>query len=148
MGSTPKPRSIQPSLSELLDALTVYQIKEVMDASNNESYAEESKAIESDIDGILQVSDIKSIGDFLRLVVALSQINLHIWHVKEEMQTNPDRFDECTKLGHQLNGIRNQLKNRILTAAQGVEQSGVRTNLGTDGLEGWQLSILGGDVDA
>jgi hypothetical protein len=47
-----------------------------------------------------------------------------------------------------LNGIRNQLKNRILTAAQGVEQSGVRTNLGTDGLEGWQLSILAGDVDA
>lgn len=139
------PRSIHPSLSELLDTLTVYQIKEIMDASNSESYAEESRAIESDIDDLLEVSDIHSIGDFLRLVVALSQVNLHIWYVKEEMQKYPERFDECTKLGHQLNGIRNQLKNRILTATQGVEQSGVRTNLGTDGLEGWRLSILDGD---
>ena len=141
-------RSVHPSLAELLDSLAIYQIKEVLDAPRSASYATEAKAIESDIDGILNESDIPSIGDFLRLVIALAQINLHIWHVKDEMQTDSSRFDECTKLGHQLNGIRNQLKNRILTAAAGLDQSGVRTNVATDDLEDWQLSILTGDPDS
>ena len=102
---------------------------------------------EADLDGVLASIDIRSIGEFLRLLVALSQINLHIWHVKDQIKADPTRFDENTKLGHQLNGIRNQLKNRISRIESEEDLSGARTNTGTDGLEGWQLSILTGDSD-
>ena len=145
MGSSP--RTIVPPLADLMDSLTIYQIKQVMDAQNSASYAVEMNAIEADLDGILASIDIRSIGEFLRLLVALSQINLHIWHVKDQIKADPTMFDENTKLGHQLNGIRNQLKNRLSAIESGEDPSGVRTNTGTDGLEGWQLSILTGDSD-
>lgn len=141
-------RSVNPSLAELLDSLTVYQIKEVLDAPSSVSHAEEMKAIESDLDGLISTNDIPSVGDFLRLVIALAQVNLHIWHVKGEMGTDQERFDDCTKLAHQLNGIRNQLKNRIMEVAAGHDRSAARTNVGTDDLEGWELSVLTGDPDS
>ncbi len=136
-------RRINPSVAELLDRLTVDQIKEVLDPEHATSYAAEMAKLEHDIDLLLQEHGVRLGGHLIALVVALAQINLHLWHTKDEMQAVPDRFHECMKLAHQLNGLRNQLKNRILDIVGGVPVPVERkTNISTEDLQGWHLSVL------
>lgn len=133
---------VQPSLAELIDRLTIDQIKEVKDAANSNDYTKEMRDIEHDLDLCILCSKIKLNSYLIRLIIALAQINLHIWHTKETMQREPTQFKKCMKLAHQLNGLRNQIKNRILDLATAEFDTIKQTNIDTDNLNGWQMSVL------
>ena len=79
----------------------------------------------------------------VRAIIQISQINLHIWHNKDAMQSQLDNEPEylrLLKLSHQLNGIRNTMKNYLVELEGGVESSHKRTNFETDGLN-WNHEI-------
>ena len=136
-------RNITPSISELIDRLSVDQIKEVLISSGKESFGGEIQRIEDELDGIfLHIGQPTITSWFLRLVIALAQINLHIWKEKERMVIDSSSFEEHLKLSHQLNGLRNQLKNNLFEGADSKERSLAKTNIDTEDLEGWKLSIL------
>lgn len=134
-------RFIQPSFSELIDKLTIDQIKQVL-LTEKENYADEMQKIEHDLDLWLKQKKIVIDSSFIRLIVALAQINLHIWKTKEVMQTTPDRFQDSMKLAHQLNGIRNQIKNILMQKSCKDKYIIRKTNTETDNLEGWKFSII------
>ena len=72
-------RKYLPTLSELIDRLSIVQLKEVFISEHKDEYAKEIKDILHDIDILLPKSDgIDS--DMIRAIVVLSQMNLHIWH--------------------------------------------------------------------
>ena len=79
----------------------------------------------------------------IRMIIILSQINLHIWNNKDEMQRNLDNEEEYMKflkLSHQLNGIRNKIRN-IFLDEEGISDIGhVRSNFETDGLD-WDFKL-------
>lgn len=131
-----------PSLAELMDCLTVVQIKEVLDIRNSVRYGETISRITYDLDQIFSEIEIEIDVNFIRLIIALSQINLHIWKNKDIMLDEPDRFNECMKLAHQLNGLRNQIKNTILVKTGLSDQPMAKSNVDTDDLQGWSMSIL------
>lgn len=135
-------RHVNPSLSELIDRLTVDQIKEILIPKGNKSFAKEIEHIEYDLDMIFSQSDYVLTSRLIRLVVALAQVNLHIWNAKERMMNDPERFYEHLKLSHQLNGIRNQLKNDLLEKTGIGEHSSAKTNVDTENLKGWNISVL------
>ncbi|MCX6328966.1 MAG: hypothetical protein NTZ85_05545 [Bacteroidia bacterium] len=135
------PRRCHVSFSELLDRLSIAQIKEVMLSEERSSYSEEIRRIMHDITLIIEENNIKPTAHFLRLVIVLAQINLHIWHIKETMMKNKSRFDECMKLAHQLNGIRNQVKNMLLEESGFIDATKKRTNVNTDNIQGWHFSL-------
>jgi len=128
-------------LAELIDRLTIGQIKEVLIPENKESYAQEMKKLAHDIDLIIEERDLKLSARLIRIIIILSQMNLHIWHNKDKMQKDPERYSELLKFAHQLNGIRNQMKNLLLEETRDKEKSAIRTNFNIDGLEGWDISI-------
>jgi len=134
-------RKYKVPLAELIDRLTVDQIKEVLLSEGKSSYANEMEIIEHDINLIVTERGIGFNARLLRIVVALSQLNLHIWLLKERMQQEPEKYNDFLKLAHQLNGIRNRMKNLILEETGDREKSAQRTNVGTDGLTGWDVSI-------
>ena len=68
-------------------------------------------------------------------------MNVHIWYNKDKMKYDANRYDKHLKLAHQLNGLRNQMKNLLLEESGEVEKGLERTNFDTDGLEGWDISI-------
>ena len=127
--------------SELLDRLTIDQIKEVCIPEHQISYAEEMQQLMHDIDLIIEEKEIKLTARFIRLIVILAQINLHIWRTKETMMNDPEGSEASMKLAHQLNGIRNQIKNLLMEQADFRVSTGKRTNINTDNLEGWNISI-------
>ena len=134
-------RQVLVSFSELLDRLTINQIKEVLIPEHRASYAEEIRQLMHDIDLIIEEKGIKLTARFIRLIIILAQINLHIWRTKETMMNDPGSFEASMKFAHQLNGIRNQTKNLLMEEADSKDFTGKRTNINTDNLEGWNISI-------
>ena len=104
-------RKYLPTLSELIDRLSIVQLKEVFIPEHKKEYAEEIKDIIHDIN--LELSEKSCIlkGEDIRAIVVLAQMNLHIWH--NETKYRAGEGDGNLGLTHGLNGIRNTAKNII-----------------------------------
>jgi predicted nuclease with TOPRIM domain len=126
--------------AELIDRLAVDQIKEML-FDDNKSITKEIQNLSDDLEHIIGEKEVIFTTRLLRIIVALSQINVHIWYLKDKMQEDEERYDELLKLAHQINGVRNRLKNLLLEEFGDKEKSLLRSNFDTDGLEGWEVSI-------
>ena len=104
-------RKYLPTLSELVDRLSIIQLKEVFIPEHKNEYSKEIQDIVHDIDLILEDEDVRLSGKDIRAIVVLSQMNLHIWH--NETQYRAGTGDGNLGLTHGLNGIRNTAKNMI-----------------------------------
>ena len=137
-------RRFLPPLAELIDRLAVDQIKELTFQDGKEAVRDEMKRVEHDINVIIAEKDIKLDARLIRVIIALAQLNLHIWNNKDVMEGLADdqgRYLALLKLSHQLNGIRNQLKNHLLVIGGDKDAASLRSNFNTDGLDGWDISI-------
>tara|TARA_A100001515_G_scaffold97986_1_gene78868 strand:+ start:599 stop:1006 length:408 start_codon:yes stop_codon:yes gene_type:complete len=104
-------RKYLPTLSELIDRLSIVQLKEVFIPDHKDEYSQEISDICHDINILL--SNSKNIdADFVRAVVVLSQMNLHIWHNESNYRKGIKEGNNL-ELTHGLNGIRNTAKNKI-----------------------------------
>jgi len=112
-----KERRYLPTLSELIDRLSIVQLKEVFIPEHKDEYAQEIRDIVHDID-VLLPDDSDVDGDLIRAVVVLSQMNLHIWH-NESNYRKGIKDGNNLELTHGLNGIRNTAKNKIQEVAGG-----------------------------
>ena len=102
-------RKYLPTISELIDRLSIVQLKEVFITEHKEEYAKEIKDIVHDIDMLMNWE--KPTGEMIRAIVVLAQMNLHIWH--NETKYRQGDGDGNLGLTHGLNGIRNTAKNMI-----------------------------------
>jgi len=104
-------RKYLPTLSELVDRLSIAQLKEVFIPEHKEEYAQEISDICHDIQLILNNSEDVT-ADTIRAIVVLSQMNLHIWH-NESNYRKGIKDGNNLELTHGINGIRNTAKNKI-----------------------------------
>jgi hypothetical protein len=124
-------RQYELPLGELVERLTIAQLRELL--LNSDKYESEIKALEHDIDLIIQQNDIVINARILRIVFLTAQLNTLIWVYKDKMMENEENYAKFLKLSHQLNGLRNTLKN-LLMKETGTEAF-MRTNINTDNLE-------------
>ena len=104
-------RKYLPTLSELIDRLSIAQLKEVFITDHKEEYAQEISDICHDINLCLKETKYLD-AEVIRAVVVLSQMNLHIWH-NETNYRKGIKDGNNLELTHGLNGIRNTAKNKI-----------------------------------
>ena len=104
-------RKYLPTLSELVDRLSIAQLKEVFIPEHKAEYAEEIKDIIHDIQENLEENNTKITAETIRAIIVLGQMNLHIWH--NETKYRAGEGDGNLGLTHGLNGIRNTAKNII-----------------------------------
>ena len=105
-------RKYLPTLSELIDRLSIVQLKEVFIPEHKNEYAKEISDILHDIDLTLKEKDVIIDSKTIRAIVVLSQMNLHIWH-NESNYRKGIKDGNNLELTHGLNGIRNTAKNII-----------------------------------
>ena len=106
-------RKYLPTLGELIDRLSIVQLKEVKIPQHKEEYQQEIKDIVHDINEILTDSKHLTIdGYFIIAIVVLSQMNTHIWVNEDNARSGDDKGNQLM-LTHGLNGIRNTAKNKI-----------------------------------
>jgi hypothetical protein len=101
-------RKYLPTTSELIDRLSIVQLKEVFIPKHKKEYAKEIKDIVHDLE------DTGLDGEMIRAIIVLAQMNLHIWH--NETKYRAGKGDGDLGLTHGLNGIRNTAKNKIQDA--------------------------------
>jgi hypothetical protein len=105
-------RKYLPTLSELVDRLSISQLKEVFIADHKDEYAQEINDIVHDIQILLDEQNGKVTAETIRAIVVLSQMNLHIWHNESNYRKGIKDGNDL-ELTHGLNGIRNTAKNKI-----------------------------------
>jgi hypothetical protein len=105
-------RKYLPTLSELVDRLSIIQLKEVFITEHKDEYSKEIADITHDIQLLLDEQDGIITAETIRAIVVLSQMNLHIWH-NESNYRKGIKDGNNLELTHGLNGIRNVAKNKI-----------------------------------
>ena len=138
-------RQFLPPMAELIDRMTVTQIKLALSKDNKDSFIEEISKLEHDIDLILDSNNLTLDARLIRIIIVLSQMNLHIWNNKDKMQdklkgNEEKEYLDLLKLSHQLNGFRNRMKNSLLEIEDVQDKSQIRSNFETDGLD-WDINI-------
>ena len=111
-------RKYLPTLSELIDRLSIAQLKEVFITEHKEEYAKEINDIIHDIN--LELSEKSCIlkGEDIRAIIVLALMNLHIWHNDANYRKGIKDGNDL-ELTHGLNGIRNTAKNKIQESVGG-----------------------------
>lgn len=107
-----KQRRYLQTLSELIDRMSIVQLKEVFIPEHKADYAQEIDDIVHDIQLILDETGGIIDAETIRAIVVVSQINLHIWH-NESNYRRGNKEGNNLELTHGLNGIRNTAKNKI-----------------------------------
>jgi len=131
-------RKYLPTLGELIDRLTIVQLKEVKIPQHKKEYQKEIEEIVHDITEILTtVKQLKIDGDFIRAIVVLAQMNTHIW-VNEDNARNGDDVGNQLMLTHGLNGIRNTAKNKIQEVDGGRKD--YKVDCIADEFKDWKIS--------
>ena len=113
-----KQRKFLPTLGELIDRLSIHQLKEVFIPENKKNYAKEMSDMVHDIDMILKDHKGEITGSVIRSIVVLAQMNTHIWHNESQVRKGTKGSDNLM-LTHGLNGIRNTAINKIMEVVGG-----------------------------
>jgi len=100
------------TLGDLVDRLSIVQLKEVFIPEFKNEYSKEIEDIVHDIQLILDETDGNITAETIRAIVVVSQMNLHIWH-NESNYRRGIKDGNNLELTHGLNGIRNTAKNVI-----------------------------------
>ena len=112
-------RKYLPTLAELIDRLSISQLKEVFIPEHKEEYAKEIEDIVHDMNLIITNQKTRQItAETIRAIVVLAQMNLHIWH-NESNYRKGIKDGNNLELTHGLNGIRNTAKNKIMEVVGG-----------------------------
>ena len=104
-------RKYLPTLAELVDRLSIAQLKENFITEHKDEYKQEIQDILHDIQLLLDDAEPLT-SETIRAIVVLSQMNLHIWH-NESNYRKGIKDGNNLELTHGLNGIRNTSKNKI-----------------------------------
>lgn len=106
-------RRYLPSLAELIDRLTITQLKMIFISEHRATYEQERDDIEHDValilDGLGRQFGVRE----LRAVTILMLTNRFIWENESRARAGGDDQDKFLKLTHSINGIRNAAKNVI-----------------------------------
>ena len=102
-----------PSLGELLDRLTICELKHLHNPSQREALKKEINDLLSDINIELPKSPYPAIdATFLRALIVLAQYNTHIWN-NEDNARNGDKTGNELYFTHSCNGVRVRAKDKL-----------------------------------
>jgi hypothetical protein len=108
-------RRYLPTLADLLDRLSIVQLKEIFLSEYRDEYARERALIEHDIDIILDEmharDGFKMDAAALRAVMMLMLSNRVIWENESKARSGGSEQDKLLKFTHSINGIRTTAKN-------------------------------------
>ena len=119
-------RKYLPTFAELLDRMTICQLKAIFIPENKDAYDKEIEDIKHDIDQIISEKDVKVSAEMIRAICVVMLSNRYIWENESKCRSGTDQDLFLLKLTHSINGVRNVAKNVI------SKELGERVDLKTD----------------
>lgn len=102
-------RKYLPTLAELIDRLSIVQLKAIFISENRDAYLQERALIEHDIESLLVGKQLGALD--IRAIMAIMLTNRFIWENESRARQGSDDQDKLLKLTHSVNGSRNTAKN-------------------------------------
>lgn len=115
-------RQYLPTLSDLVDRLTIVQQKMIFIPEHKDEYVKERALIEHDIDLILAEAHARGervTADDVHAIILIMLTNRFIWENESKARLGGSEQDKLLKLTHSINGIRNTAKNKLARLDQG-----------------------------
>ncbi len=100
-----------PSLAELIDRLSIVQLKEIFIPEHAVEYAGERDLIVHDIDLLLKDKHLDA--KAVRAILLIMLSNRVIWENESAARAGGPEQDKRLKFTHSINGVRNRAKNII-----------------------------------
>jgi hypothetical protein len=118
VGKVDKERKYLPTLSDLVDRLTIVQQKMIWIPERAEEYRAERELILHDID--LMLNEGMALNARAVLAICLVQLcNKVIWDNESAARKGGNEQDKMLKFTHSINGVRNTAKNMLSEVAGG-----------------------------
>jgi len=108
-----KSRRYLPTLSDLVDRLSIVQLKAIFIPEHLDEYVKERADIEHDIDLILLEHNGKLTAVDIHAVMVIMLANRIIWENEAKARNGEDVELSKLKLTHSINGVRNTAKNQL-----------------------------------
>ena len=106
-------RQYLPTFAELIDRMSIVQLKAVLAPEHKEKYVDELKLIMQDLDEIIREKDIKLTGEMVQAILVLMFANHFIWTNENKAREAKGQDLDLLRLTHSVNGVRNNAKNII-----------------------------------
>jgi hypothetical protein len=119
-------RKYLPTFAELVDRLSICQLKAIFIPENKDAYDQEIKDIQHDLDQIIKEKNLKLTSQLLKATSIVMLTNRYIWENESKCRNGDAQDLELLKLTHSINGVRNTAKNVI------SKELGERVDLKTD----------------
>jgi hypothetical protein len=126
-------RKYLPTVAELIDRLSIIQLKEVFIPEHKEEYAQEIADIVHDLN-----LEMDGRGSLVRAIVVLSQLNAHIWYNESAVRSGTG--EGSLELTHGINGIRNTAKNIIQDELGGEDRKDYKIDCLAAEFKDWEIS--------
>lgn len=110
LANDPPRRKYLPTLAELIDRLTIVQLKAIFIPEHREAFVAEMALIEHDIDLLLTEKKPLDAAD-IRAICMVMLTNRYIWENESKARAGGSQQDRLLKLTHSINGVRNAAKN-------------------------------------
>ena len=104
-------RKYLPTLSDLVDRLTIVQLKMIFIPERRKEYMEERELIMYDIDMILNGLDQKLNARSIMAITMIQLTNRCIWESESKARAGGNEQDKLLRFTHSINGVRNTAKN-------------------------------------
>ena len=112
-------RKYLPTLADLVDRLTIVQLKMIFISDRREEYIAERELILHDIDLILNGLDHKLNARSIMAITMIQLTNRCIWESESKARAGGNEQDKLLKFTHSINGVRNTAKNVLSEEAGG-----------------------------
>lgn len=143
--SNKKPeRQWLPSVADLIDRLSIHQLKEVFIPEYKNKYRNEMSQMVADLDMLCKEKNIKLTGKLIRAIIVVAQINEHIWYNESNVRSGQGKNKQdlaLLKLTHGLNGIRNQTMNYILDMINDSDRHDYKTDCLAAEFSHWEIDL-------
>lgn len=114
-----EPRLYLPTLADLVDRLSIVQLKMIFIPDHRDEYAAERDLIEHDVAAILATLGKPFGAAEMRAVLVIMLANRFIWENESKARAGGSEQDKLLKLTHSINGVRNRAKNIIAAFEEG-----------------------------
>lgn len=104
----------EPNISELIDILSILQIKEVKVFKNKQNIKKQIKNARNDLKILLKNNQTKLDSKMIRKIFLVGIINLLVWQLKDNMLIEEKNYNKYLRKALELNTIRNAAYNIMM----------------------------------
>lgn len=135
-------RQFLPTVAELIDRLSIHQLKEWRIREHGDQYAKEMKALRHDIALLLEGCRDKIDGDFIHATIIVALSNAIIWDCEAAARRGEPQDLEKLRVSHTVNGVRNRAGNLILEIVGEADRRDRKTDALASDLSDYEPSLL------